>query len=53
MMCRKKEICEEALRLLKLAKGRTKIPARADIYAARCEAILQLRFPTAKEEQSV
>ncbi|KAE9370402.1 hypothetical protein N431DRAFT_546260 [Stipitochalara longipes BDJ] len=42
--CRKKEICEEALRILRLAKGRTEMLADAGIYAARCEAILQMRF---------
>jgi hypothetical protein len=40
MMCWKKEICEEALRLLKLAKGRTENLASADIYTTGCEAIL-------------
>jgi hypothetical protein len=47
--CQKKEICEEALRILKLAKGRTEMLADAGIYAARCEWIIQMRFPKANE----
>jgi len=43
--CQKKEICEEALRILKLAKGRTEMLADAGIYAMRCEWILKMRFP--------
>jgi hypothetical protein len=48
--CQKKEICEEALRILKSAKGRTEMLADAGIYAARCEWILQMRFPKANKD---
>jgi hypothetical protein len=45
MICPKKEICEEAIRLLKLAKGRTEMLGNAETYAVRCKGILQMRFP--------
>ncbi|KAH8789107.1 hypothetical protein F5882DRAFT_109735 [Hyaloscypha sp. PMI_1271] len=48
--CQKKEICEEALRILKLAKGRTEMLADAGIYATRCEGILGMRFPADGEK---
>ena len=48
--CQKKEICEEALRILKLAKGRTEMLADAGIYAMRSEWILKMRFPTDNED---
>lgn len=47
--CQKKEICEEALRILKLAKGRTEMLADAGIYAKRCEWMIQMRFPDTKD----
>jgi hypothetical protein len=48
--CQKKEICEEALRILKLMKGRTEMLADAGIYATRCEGILKMRFPAGGEK---
>jgi hypothetical protein len=50
MVCRKREICEEALRILKLAEGRVEMMASADMFAEKSEMILQMRFPSANEE---
>lgn len=48
--CQKIEICEQALRILKLAKGRIEMLGSAEIFAEKCEGILQMRFPAAREE---
>jgi hypothetical protein len=50
MVCRKKKVCEEALRILKLAKGRVEITSNAEKYAVDCEAIIEMRFPSAGEK---
>lgn len=51
VVCRKKEICEEALRILKAAKGRVEIISSAETYAANSEMILRKRFPAVREEK--
>ena len=51
ILCPNREICEDALTVLKLAKGRVEMMSSAEVVAARCEMVLQMRFPAAMEER--
>jgi hypothetical protein len=50
MVYQKREICEEALHILKLTTGRVEMMASADVFAEKSEMILQMRFPGARSE---